>query len=82
MFFLFTLSCLVLLIHGVNVNKTIQTNDYEENITQKTKLRDILHLWNTTVHDSKRHTVCYVPDIFSAVNLFPVETSQDDAAQW
>ena len=43
-FFLFTLSCLALLTHGVNINKTIQVNDYEGNITQKTKQRDTLHL--------------------------------------
>ena len=79
MFFLFTLSCLVLLIHGVNVNKTIQTNDYEGNITQKTKLRDILHLWNMTLF----MLVNFTPFAMSLKSfLHEMETFQEDAAQW
>ena len=35
-----------------------------------------------SVHASKLHTLCYVPDFFSAVYLFPMETFQEDAAQW
>ena len=31
------------------------------------------------IHTSKLHTLCYVPDVFCAVDLFPLETSQADA---
>ena len=30
----------------------------------------------------KPHILYYVPDMFSAINCFPVETSEEDAAQW
>ena len=30
----------------------------------------------------KSHMLYYVPDMFSAINCLPVETSQEDAAQW
>lgn len=34
------------------------------------------------IHTSKLHTLWYVPDVFCAVDLFPLETSQADAALW
>lgn len=61
--------------------ETIQTSEYERNITEKTKLRDFLHLSNMTLLTLTNFTLQCVPDIFSAANLFPVETSQEDAAQ-
>ncbi|KAB0398918.1 hypothetical protein E2I00_011839 [Balaenoptera physalus] len=75
-------SVVLMLICGGSINEAIQTNEHERNITQKTKLRDILHLSNLTLHANKPHTLYYVPDNFSAANLFPVETSPEDAVQW
>ncbi|CAI9166255.1 unnamed protein product [Rangifer tarandus platyrhynchus] len=40
---------LVLQVVVISINEALQTNEYEGNTTQKTKLRDILHLLNVSL---------------------------------